>query len=65
PRVPHRTMVCWGREAKTSPVEGIKPFLAHNPRTAPRVFKDAALLPHDERSETFNREVIEFLANKS
>ncbi len=64
PRVPHRTMVCWGREATASPVEGIKPFLNQNPRTAPRIFKDAALLPHDERSETFNREVIEFLASK-
>lgn len=65
PRVPHRAMVCWGREAtRSSPVEGIKPFLNQNPRTAPRIFKDAALLPHDERSETFNREVIEFLASK-
>lgn len=65
PRVPHRAMVCWGQEAKTSPVEGIKPFLNQNPRAAPRIFKDAALLPHDERSETFNREILEFLTSKA
>jgi hypothetical protein len=33
----------------------------HNPRSEPRLFKDAALLPHDERSETFNEEVKKFL----
>ncbi|CAN5463875.1 MAG: alpha/beta fold hydrolase [Rubrobacteraceae bacterium] len=65
PRVPHRTMVCWGREATgASSIEGMKPFLNQNPRTAPRIFKNAALLPHDERSETFNREVMEFLTSK-
>lgn len=65
PRVPHRTMVCWGREATgSSSAEGMKPFLNQNPRTAPRIFKNAALLPHDERSETFNREVVEFLTSK-
>lgn len=64
PRVPHRTLVCWGQEAKTTPVSELQEFLRHNPRTAPRVFRDAALLPHDERAETFNREVREFLLNK-
>lgn len=64
PRVPHRTMICWGQNARTMPVEGLKSFLSQNPRTAPRIFKDSALLPHDERSETFNREVTEFLTSK-
>ncbi len=65
PRIPHRTMVCWGREATgASSIEGMKPFLSQNPRTAPRIFRDAALLPHDERAETFNREVVEFLTSK-
>lgn len=64
PRVPHRTLVCWGQEAKTTPVSELQEFLRHNPRTAPRVFRDTALLPHDERAETFNEQVREFLLNK-
>lgn len=65
PRVPQRSMVCWGREAKTTPVYELQDFLDRNPRSEPRIFKDAALLPHDERSETFNHEVTEFLLGKS
>ena len=64
PRVPHRTMLCWGLEAKTVPVEQAQRFLGHNPRSEPRYFKDAALLPHDERSEAFNEEVKRFLLEK-
>jgi hypothetical protein len=33
----------------------------NNPRSEPRIFKDAALLPHDERAETFNEEIRTFL----
>ncbi len=61
PRVPHKTLVCWGREATTSPVREIEDFVRRNPRSEPRVFKDAALLPHDERAETFNEQVRTFL----
>jgi pimeloyl-ACP methyl ester carboxylesterase len=61
PRVPHRILICWGLEAKTAPVEHAQRFVEHNPRSEPRLFKDAALLPHDKRSETFNEEVKEFL----
>jgi pimeloyl-ACP methyl ester carboxylesterase len=61
PRVPHRILICWGLEAKTAPVEHAQRFVEHNPRSEPRLFKDAALLPHDERSETFNEEVKKFL----
>jgi pimeloyl-ACP methyl ester carboxylesterase len=64
PRVPHRTLLCWGLEAKTVPVEQAQRFLGHNPRSEPRYFKDAALLPHDERSEAFNEEVKRFLLEK-
>jgi pimeloyl-ACP methyl ester carboxylesterase len=62
PRVPHRTMICWGLEAKTAPVDQAQRFVANNPRSEPRLFKNAALLPHDERSETFNEEVEAFLS---
>lgn len=62
PRVPHRAMICWGQEAKTTPVGEIEDFIQRNPRATPRVFRDAALLPHDERADTFNEEVRKFLS---
>jgi pimeloyl-ACP methyl ester carboxylesterase len=64
PRVPHRALVCWGREARIAPVSAVEEFVRRNPRSEPRVFKDAALLPHDERAQTFNKEVREFLSAK-
>ena len=64
PRVPHRTLICWGQEAKTAPVSEARRFVGRNPRSEPRIFRDAALLPHDERAETFNREVEAFLLGK-
>jgi len=62
PRVPQRTLICWGQEAKTTPVSEAEEFVRRNPRSEPRIFRDAALLPHDERAETFNGEVREFLS---
>jgi pimeloyl-ACP methyl ester carboxylesterase len=59
--VPHRTLICWGLEAKTTPPEQAQRFVGHNPRSEPRLFKHAALLPHEERAETFNEEVTAFL----
>ena len=61
PRVPHRTLICWGLEARTGPVEQAQRFVLHNPRSEPRLFKGSALLPHDERAETFNEEAKAFL----
>lgn len=61
PRVPHKTLVCWGQEATTSPVNEVEDFVRRNPRSDPRIFRDAALLPHDERAETFNEQVRKFL----
>lgn len=65
PRVPHRTLICWGLEAKTVPVNEAQRFVEHNPRSEPRIFKDSALLPHDERADTFNEEVKTFLLKKA
>jgi pimeloyl-ACP methyl ester carboxylesterase len=65
PRVPHRGLICWGLEAETAPVDQAQRFLANNPRSEPRFFKDAALLPHDERAQTFNEEVRTFLAGNA
>lgn len=61
PRIPHKTLVCWGKEATTSPAYEIEDFVQRNPRSEPRIFKDASLLPHDERAETFNEQVRGFL----
>ena len=61
PRVPHKTLICWGQEATTSPVYEAEDFVRRNPRSEPRIFMDAALLPHDERAQTFNEQVREFL----
>lgn len=61
PRVPHKMLICWGQEAETPPVQEVENFVRRNPRSEPRIFKDAALLPHDERAETFNEQVREFL----
>jgi pimeloyl-ACP methyl ester carboxylesterase len=64
PRISHRTMICWGREARTMPVSEVEQFVRRNPRSEPRIFKDAALLPHDERAEAFNEEVTKFLRGR-
>src|SRR5918998_1815748 len=61
PRVPQRTLICWGLEARTAPVGEAQRFVQHNPRSEPRIFKDAGLLPHDERAQTFNEETKTFL----
>ena len=61
PRVPHKSLLCWGQEAETVPLSDLGNFARNNPRSEPRVFRDAALLPHVERSGTFNREVQKFL----
>jgi pimeloyl-ACP methyl ester carboxylesterase len=63
-RVPHRTMICWGLEARTAPLSEAQRYVQRNPRSEPRIFKDAALLPHDERAETFNEETRTFLQKK-
>jgi pimeloyl-ACP methyl ester carboxylesterase len=65
PRVPHRTLICWGLEARTTPVHEAQRFVQYNPRSEPRIFKDSALLPHDERADTFSAEVRTFLLKKS
>ncbi len=61
PRVPHKSLICWGREARTIPLSDQNDFTRNNPRAEPRIFRDAALLPHVERAETFNEEVRKFL----
>ncbi len=65
PRVPQRAMICWGKEATITPVYQAGVFVQRNPRSEPRVFRDTALLPHDERARDFNREARNFLQSSS
>jgi pimeloyl-ACP methyl ester carboxylesterase len=60
-RVPHKSFVAWGQDARTSPVSQVQQFTRKNPRAELKVFRDAALLPHNERAETFNEEAKRFL----
>jgi pimeloyl-ACP methyl ester carboxylesterase len=60
-RVPHKSFIAWGQEARTTPVSQAQQFTRKNPRAELKVFRDAALLPHDERAETFNEETKKFL----
>jgi len=62
PRVPHKSLLCWGQEAETVPLSDLNAFARNNPRAEPRVFRDSALLPHVERAATFNEEVRTFLS---
>ncbi|MDP8900498.1 MAG: alpha/beta fold hydrolase [Actinomycetota bacterium] len=62
PRVPHKSLLCWGQEAQTVPLSDLGNFARNNPRSEPRLFKNAALLPHVERATTFNEEVRKFLS---
>ena len=62
PRVPHKSLLCWGQEARTVPLADLNNFAQNNPRSEPRVFRDAALLPHVERAATFNEEARKFLS---
>jgi len=64
PRVPQKVLVAWGEEAETVPLEKAQRLVAANVRAEVRIFRDAALLPHDERAETFNEEVRAFLSVK-
>jgi pimeloyl-ACP methyl ester carboxylesterase len=60
-RVPHKTLIAWGQKAGTPPVLQAHQFVRRNPRAELKVFRDAALLPHDERAQTFNEEAKKFL----
>ena len=61
PRVPHKALITWGQQARTTPVSQANRFVRLNPRAEMKIFRNAALLPHDERAETFNDEVKGFL----
>jgi pimeloyl-ACP methyl ester carboxylesterase len=65
PRLPHQTLIVWGNEARTTPVKQAEAFMYGNPRSNLRIFREAALLPHDERAEKFNEISRRFLRSGS
>jgi len=65
PRIPHKVLIAWGQEARATPVSEINNFITKNPRAEPRIFRDAALLPHDERAVTFNEEIKKFFFDET
>ncbi|CAA9442140.1 MAG: hypothetical protein AVDCRST_MAG80-1428 [uncultured Rubrobacteraceae bacterium] len=64
-RVPHKSFIAWGQEARTTPVSQAQQFTRRNPRAELKIFRNAALLPHDERAETFNEEAKKFLLDNA
>lgn len=53
-------LLCWGKDAKFTPLEQARAFRQANPRAELRVF-DSGGLPQDELPEEFTREVSEWL----
>ncbi len=53
-------LLCWGKEAKFTPLEQARAFREANPRAELRVF-DCGGLPQDELPEEFTHEVSEWL----
>ena len=54
-------LLCWGKDARFTPLENARAFRQANPRAELRVF-DCGGLPQDEAPEEFAREVGEWLA---
>ena len=60
-RVPRRTLIAWGRAARSTRASQGQQFVRMNPRAELKIFRDSALLPHDERAQTFNEVTKTFL----
>ena len=56
------TLITWGTEADTTPIGDAADFLRARPETEFVPFTGAKLLPNEDRAETFNEVVQEFLA---
>lgn len=63
--LPHPTLIAWGRDAISTPVETAQAFTALRPTTRLEVFDRCRLLPHDEHAERFSPLVLDFLTQKT
>lgn len=57
------TLIAWGYQATTTPVQNGTEFLRLNPRAAINGY-DANMLPHDEQAERFNIETLRWLEGR-
>jgi pimeloyl-ACP methyl ester carboxylesterase len=55
------TLVVWGRQAKSPPVESSDLWMQRLPEAELEVIENAGVLPHDEAPETFRDRVARFL----
>ena len=62
PSVTQPTLILWGTEGDTTPIGDAADFLRARPQTEFVPIADAKLLPNEDRAETFNEIVLEFLA---
>lgn len=65
PRLTHPTLLVWGREALSTPVEQAQAFLRLRPDVHLEVFDSARLLPNDEYAPGFNQLALNFLMEDS
>ena len=61
PEVTQPTLILWGTEADTTPLGDAADFLRVRPKTEFIPITGAKLLPNEDRAETFNEIVLEFL----
>ena len=57
-------LVCWGRQARMTPVENAQRFLKDNPAARLRIFEHSGLLPNNEEAPDFNAMSKAFLAER-
>jgi pimeloyl-ACP methyl ester carboxylesterase len=60
-RLPHPTLLVWGKQAKMTPATDAQAFVRLNPRAQVEVIDGCSLLPHDEQPERFHEQVLAWL----
>ncbi len=55
--MPQPVLLCWGRDARMTPLEGAEGFLERNQNAELIVFERSGGLPHDEEPEAFVEQV--------
>lgn len=61
PQVTQPSLIIWGADADTTPLEDAEDFLAARPEVKLVVIDDAKLVPNEDQPEVFNAAVLEFL----
>lgn len=61
PEVKQPSLVVWGAQAETTPVEDADKFLEARPDVPLEIIDGAKLLPNEDQPEVFNETVVEFL----